>query len=134
MLRCIIRHSTHSTWNFKIKAKNITVVLPSSPIFFLANRSRGSWVMIGHTNKQTDITTLYIYYIDMIILLKINKLKKLSWRFDKKYACVLIKYKNGGWKALFSSLKWECKHIENSWKQVIENTFMVESWILKETK
>ena len=27
---------------------------------FEANQSRGLWVMIGHTNKQTAITTLYI--------------------------------------------------------------------------
>ena len=32
-------------------AKNILVVLPSSPIEIS--------VMIGHTNKQTEITTLY---------------------------------------------------------------------------
>ncbi len=24
-----------------------------------ANRLRGSWVTIGHTNKQTEITTIY---------------------------------------------------------------------------
>ena len=27
---------------------------------FEANRPRGFWVMLGHTNKQTEITTLYI--------------------------------------------------------------------------
>ena len=34
---------------FQNQAKNISVGLPSSPIKFEANRSRGSWVMIGQT-------------------------------------------------------------------------------------
>ena len=37
------------------QTKNITVAFPSSQIKFEANRSRGSWVMIG---KQTEITTV----------------------------------------------------------------------------
>jgi len=36
---------------------------------FVANRSRGSWVMIGHPNRQTniqaEITTVYIYMINL---------------------------------------------------------------------
>ena len=43
------------------QTKNISVVLPSSPNKFEANRSMSSWVMFGHSNKQTEITTLYIF-------------------------------------------------------------------------
>ena len=39
------------------QAKAIFVVLSSSQSKCEANRSRGSWVMIGHPNKQTKITT-----------------------------------------------------------------------------
>ena len=50
-------------------AKNFPVVLPRLPIKFEANRSSGSWVMIGQTikqtNRQTEITTLYIYKSDV---------------------------------------------------------------------
>ena len=42
------------------QAKNIPDGLPSFQSKFEANRSRGSWVMIGQTNRQTEITTLYI--------------------------------------------------------------------------
>ena len=42
------------------QAKTIFVVLPSSQSKCEANRSRGSWVMIGHPNKQTKITIKYI--------------------------------------------------------------------------
>ena len=41
------------------QTKNITVAFPSSQIKFEANRSRGSWVMIGkQTERQTEITTV----------------------------------------------------------------------------
>ena len=42
------------------QAKNISVGLPSSPSKFEANRSRGSWAMIGQTKKQ-KVRQLYIY-------------------------------------------------------------------------
>ena len=42
-------------------AKNIPVVLQSSPIKLEANWLRGSWVMIGHTNKQT-----YFIYVNRV--------------------------------------------------------------------
>ena len=43
-------------------AKNILVVLPSSPIEIS--------VMIGHTNKQTEITTLYTVVGENINIMK----------------------------------------------------------------
>ena len=48
--------------NFEVQifnlTKNIPVALPRSPIkIFEANRSSGARVMIGQTNRQTEITT-----------------------------------------------------------------------------
>ena len=45
-------------FNFLNQPKNIPMVHKSK---FEANRLKGSWVMIGHTSRRTDITTLYIY-------------------------------------------------------------------------
>ena len=51
---------------FQLYFQNISVVLPIvTKSKFQANWSKGSLVMIGYTNKQTnkltEITTLYIY-------------------------------------------------------------------------
>ena len=41
--------------NFELLAKNIPVVLPSSQSKFEAKRvQKGSLVIVGHANKQTD--------------------------------------------------------------------------------
>jgi len=45
--------STHSTWNLKTKLRTFPWVSRVSQSKFEANRPRGSWVMIGQTNKQT---------------------------------------------------------------------------------
>ena len=52
-------------------AKNILVVLPSSPIEIS--------VMIGHTNKQTEITTLYTVVGENINIMK--KSSSLYWYY-----------------------------------------------------
>ena len=57
------------------KNKNISVELPSSPINVEANPSRGSRAMIGQTNRQTDISTLYRY------ITQISDLKEYHLQF-----------------------------------------------------
>ena len=54
---CYTRQSTQ-LWTFK-SSKNIPVVKPSSLKTFEWNRPRDSWVMIGHTNILTEITTFF---------------------------------------------------------------------------
>ena len=55
--------STHSTKNLKTKLRTFPRVSRVTQVKFEANLSRGSWVMIGQTNRQTDkkILQFYIY-------------------------------------------------------------------------
>ena len=51
--------SIHSTKNLKTKLRTFQWVSRVPQSKCEANRSRGSWIMIGQTNRQTEITTLY---------------------------------------------------------------------------
>ena len=53
--------STHSTWNLKTQLRTFPWLSWVFQSKFEANRSRGFWVMIGQTNKQTDKQRLQLY-------------------------------------------------------------------------
>ena len=83
--RGVMWGSTHSSAvltfiGYKQTDKQSIIQLRTFPWFYRvpnskleANQSRGSWVMIGLTNKQTKITNLYIYHIQYI------PVKKYTW-------------------------------------------------------
>ena len=48
-------------WESRNQSKNILWVSRVPQSIFEANQCRGSWVMIGQSDRQTEITTLYMY-------------------------------------------------------------------------
>ena len=54
--------SNHSPWNLKTKLRTFPWLSPVPQSKFETNRSRGSWVMIGQTNRKAEILYLYKDY------------------------------------------------------------------------